>query len=104
VKISFGPKTKWGEQSVALLLIACFFLVVARIVIAIQHPAPNQPIFSNLALDVPMLSAVAAAILGGIAGIAAIIKDKERSTSVAFASLVGLCILFLVAIQFVGGI
>jgi len=101
VKFSFGPQTKWGEHSVALLIICGCFLIAAKIVVSIQHPLPNQPLFSNLALDIPMLSAITAAILGGMAGIRAIIQDKERSITVSFSALVGLCILFLVVRQFV---
>lgn len=101
MKFSFSPQTKWGEQSFALLLVFCFFLVVARIVVAIQHTASSQPLFSNLPLDIPMLSAVVAGILAGIAGIRAIVNDRERSVSVSVATLIGFLIFFLVIRQVV---
>lgn len=99
MKLRFSPQTKWGEQSFALLLIFCFFLVVARIVVAIQHTAHSQPLFTNLPLDIPMLIAVVAGILAGIAGIRAIVNDRERSVSVSVATVVGLLVFFLVLRQ-----
>jgi len=100
LKIKFSPQSKWGEQSMALLLVFCLFLIIARIVVAIQHPEPDQPLFSNLPLDIPMLSAVITAILGGITGLYAMVKEKDYSITVAVATIMGLAVLFLVIRNF----
>jgi len=100
LKMKFSPQSKWGEYSMSLLLIFCFFLIVARIVIAVEHPAPDQPLFSNLPLDIPMLAAVITAIMGAITGLYAIVKDKDYSITVSVATVIGMIMLFLVIRQF----
>lgn len=100
MKIKFSPQSKWGEQSLALLLVFCLFLIIARIVVAVQHPEPDQPLFSNLPLDIPMLCAIITATLGGLTGLYAIVKEKDYSVTVSVATIVGMAVLFLVIRNF----
>ncbi|MEQ8235469.1 MAG: hypothetical protein ABRQ23_01695 [Syntrophomonadaceae bacterium] len=100
MNIKFSPQSKWGEQSMALLLVFCLFLIIARLVVAVQHPEPNQPLFSNLPLDIPMLCAIITAILGGIVGLYAMVKEKDYSITVSVATIVGMVMLFLVIRNF----
>ena len=65
-------------------------------VVSVLGQEGGETFFDNLWISIPMLGAGASAIAAFIAGIIAIIKNKERSVLVFISSLVGLLVLFFV--------
>ena len=88
MKISFLPKSRLATWSVGLgiysLLVFIFGYIFAELL---------KVIISEILITIAGASSVIASIIAFIAGIIAVIKNKERSVLVFLAILIGLVVL-----------
>ena len=100
--IKLLPKTKLGKWSVRLIIAMFLLFVVGRLFYLKIYTSVSagETILRDIAirpgLGLSMLSGFASGIIAFITGLAAIIKNKERSILVFIATIIGaLLILFL---------
>jgi hypothetical protein len=97
------PSTRLGRWSVGLA-IAFFVLFPLWMFYAIYlRPIPRPTFFSDPLHAILLLSAAAAAIAGGIAGVFAFAVRRERSFVVILSILLGAFVIYWTIGELVGG-
>jgi hypothetical protein len=92
------PSTRFGKWAGGLLgLFVALLAVFQGLVVAGQRG--GETFFSNPALTIPMLGAVASAIAGGVLGVFAM-KHRDRSLVVYLAIVAGLFVLVFTIAEF----
>lgn len=94
------PKTNLGKWSVRLIIIFFMLFLASNLIARLQEPRIDQTFFSNPLLSIPIFSAGIVGIIAFFAGIASILKHKERSIFVFLTTLIGIFILFFVLGEF----
>jgi len=95
MKINFIPRTILGKWSIGLIIF--FFLSFATLQLFIVYgERGGVGFFSNLKLAISALFAGVCSILSFFTGIAAVIRRKERSILVFFATGIGFLVLLFV--------
>lgn len=92
MKVNFGPKTRFGNLSVGLIIIFFLFLAMLRFLVALGQSG-GDTFFSNLTLAIPGLLMGISGVCAFFVGIVAIIKSKERSFFVFLATGAGFFVL-----------
>ena len=94
--MSLLPKTPLGKWLVGFVIAFFLLLATGMFVVSVLGQEGGETFFDNLWISIPMLGAGASAIAAFIAGIIAIIKNKERSILVIIAAMIGLLVLWFV--------
>lgn len=91
--MNITPKTYLGQWSAGLFIIFLLLLSTGMFVVQVLGQTGGDTIFDNLWISIPMLGALASAIIAFILGTISIITKKERSIFVFIATTIGLLVL-----------
>jgi len=86
------PKSYLGKWSIGFIAAFIVFFVIFQLLV-VSGQRGGETFFSNLALTIPILLAGISGVLALLTGLAAVIRDRERSILVFLAMLVGFFVL-----------
>mgnify|MGYP000858022835 CR=1 FL=1 len=99
------PKTKLGKFAVIFIIVAIVLVAAINVLsINIDIPTENTGFFGNMPLAVMALGAFSCAIISTLAGLVAVLKNKERSALVYLCVLIGALAIYFGIAQIVGEI
>jgi hypothetical protein len=103
MKLWFMPVSKAGKYSLWLIIIAIVLIgIVIAIGSGIEPPTLNEGFFSNLPLALLTLAAFISGTCSFVAGIVALIKNKDYSILVWVCLILGAFIIYFGSSQVVG--
>jgi hypothetical protein len=101
VKLYLKPRTLSGLSSLWLLASFVVLFALSSLLVAFgQRGGPT--FFSNLLLTVPSLLAILAGLGTFFTGLFSLVKSRERSLAVFFATLVGMFVFFFIFTEVFG--
>lgn len=105
MKITLLPKTRMGKCSVGLLMVFAILALAGRYISSAQDNTIEYPNpFNSPLLGTVIYMAFASLACAAIAGLAAIIKDEERSILVYLIVPAGLIVSLFGLMMLIGGL
>jgi hypothetical protein len=93
MKTTFMPQTKPGKSSVELGVILIIMQGIILLVAYMQGPGAEQTFFNNPFMGITRIGVVVVALITFLTGLAAMVKNKERSISVYVMTALGFMVM-----------